>query len=118
MTTEAPLRWGPRADRIAFGKRLRERAKRTDQAKWVLGERDVLARLRGAEAGRQPELLRFKYGKMQASPFGFLRGSAPVMAPDLAAQPSTGYADQICGDAHVRNLGAYATADGNIVFDI
>ena len=37
---------------------------------------------------------------------------------DLAALPHTGYWVQICGDAHVRNLGAYATPEGRIVFDI
>src|ERR1044071_4301683 len=118
MGNEAPPRWAPRADRVAFGKTLRERAKRSDQARWSIAERDPIARLRAAEAGRQPELLKVKYGKMAASAFGFLRGGVPVMAQDLATQPSTGYAVQICGDAHVRNLGAYATADGNIVFDI
>ena len=40
------------------------------------------------------------------------------MAADLAALPSTGIISQICGDAHVRNLGAYAAPDGRLVFDI
>src|SRR5262249_40582843 len=30
----------------------------------------------------------------------------------------TGLVVQLCGDAHVRNLGAYAASDGTIVFDI
>jgi uncharacterized protein (DUF2252 family) len=40
------------------------------------------------------------------------------MAADLAQLPSTGIACQLCGDAHVRNLGAYAAPDGRLVFDI
>src|SRR4051812_16101868 len=114
-----PPRWAKTADRIAYGKSLRERVPRSDQARWELpADRDVRARLAAAEQNRQPELLAVKYGKMATGPFAFLRGGAPVMARDLAAQPSTGYRTQICGDAHVRNLGAYATVDGRIVFDV
>jgi len=32
--------------------------------------------------------------------------------------PSTGIVCQLCGDAHVRNLGAYAAPDGRLIFDI
>ena len=65
-----------------------------------------------------PELLPIKYGRMAGSPFAFLRGAAGVMAADLAGLPTTGYRVQICGDAHVRNLGAFAAPDGHIVFDV
>lgn len=40
------------------------------------------------------------------------------MAADLAASPRSGITVQLCGDAHVRNLGAYAAPDGTLVFDI
>ena len=40
------------------------------------------------------------------------------MAADLATLPKTGLRVQICGDAHVRNLGAYAAPEGYLVFDI
>jgi uncharacterized protein (DUF2252 family) len=59
-----------------------------------------------------------RHARMASSPFGFLRGGAAIMAPDLAALPSTGYFVQLCGDAHVRNLGAYSSPDGNVVFDV
>jgi uncharacterized protein (DUF2252 family) len=55
---------------------------------------------------------------MRMSPFAFFRGAAVVMAADLATQPSTGLTVQLCGDAHVHNLGAYAAPDGRLVFDI
>ena len=58
--------------------------------------------------GRIASLVTPKYERMLASPFGFFRGAVPVMAADLAALPNTGIISQICGDAHVRNLGAYA----------
>jgi hypothetical protein len=40
-----------------------------------------------------------------ASPFAFFRGSAAVMAADLAAMPNLGLQAQLCGDAHVSNFG-------------
>ena len=40
------------------------------------------------------------------------------MAADLALLPHTGIVNQICGDAHVRNLGAFAAPDGRLLFDI
>jgi uncharacterized protein (DUF2252 family) len=68
--------------------------------------------------GRVPQLIQLKYELMAESPFGYFRGAAPVMAADLAQLPSTGIVSQLCGDAHVRNLGAFAAPDGRLVFDI
>lgn len=68
--------------------------------------------------GRVPALIKLKYELMAESPFGFFRGAVPVMAADLSVLPSTGIMAQLCGDAHVRNLGAYAAPDGRLVFDI
>jgi len=113
-----PARYLPRAEREAFGKWLRERVRRVDQDRWIGGDRDVLARLRANEVGRRLELLPVRHARMASSPFGFLRGGAAIMAPDLAALPSTGYFVQLCGDAHVRNLGAYSSPDGKVVFDV
>jgi len=68
--------------------------------------------------GRVPPLIQLKYQLMAESPFGYFRGAAPVMAADLAQLPSTGIVSQLCGDAHVRNLGAFAAPDGRLVFDL
>ncbi len=68
--------------------------------------------------GRVPALVALKYQFMAQSPFAYFRGAAPVMAADLAQLPSTGIVSQLCGDAHVRNLGAFAAPDGRLVFDI
>jgi len=118
VVIDPPPRYLPRAEREAFGRSLRDRVKRVDQEAWIKGDRDVVARIRASEQGRRRELLAIRHGKMAVSPFSFLRGAAWVMAPDLASLPHTGYPVQICGDAHVRNLGAFAAQDGRIVFDV
>jgi uncharacterized protein (DUF2252 family) len=98
---------------------LRDRVRRVDHDKWVEDAgRDPVARVVASEQGRLSERLPFRHGRMAVSPFAFLRGGAWVMAPDLASLPHTGYDVQICGDAHVRNLGAFATPEGRIIFDL
>jgi uncharacterized protein (DUF2252 family) len=76
---------------------------------------DLLAR---SMRGRVPALIKLKYQLMVQSPFGYFRGAVPVMAADLATLPNAGIVCQLCGDAHVRNLGAFAAPDGRLVFDI
>src|SRR5689334_9292431 len=71
-----------------------------------------------SNAGRIPELIPLRVGRMAASPFAFLRGSAGLMAADLADAPVTGIGAQICGDAHAANFGLYADARGRLVMDI
>jgi uncharacterized protein (DUF2252 family) len=78
----------------------------------------ALKLLQQAGKGRVPALLKLKYQLMSESPFGYFRGAAPVMAADLSILPNTGIRTQLCGDAHVRNLGAFAAPDGRLVFDI
>jgi uncharacterized protein (DUF2252 family) len=55
---------------------------------------------------------------MLQSPFAFFRGSAAVMASDLATTPVTGLRVQACGDCHLMNFGGFATPEENILFDI
>ena len=55
---------------------------------------------------------------MRPSAFAFLRGSAAVMAADLATTPTSGIWVQSCGDCHLANFGIYAALDGAPVFDI
>ncbi|MCW2767496.1 MAG: hypothetical protein JWO11_3455, partial [Nocardioides sp.] len=52
------------------------------------------------------------------SPFTFFRGSAYLMAADLAEGPRTGLHAQLCGDAHLSNFGIYAAPDRRLVFGI
>ncbi len=55
---------------------------------------------------------------MLPSPFTFLRGSAGLMASDLATTPTTGLRVQACGDCHLLNFGLFATPERNLIFDI
>ena len=80
--------------------------------------RDAVAILAESDAERVPELLPERYKRMMASPFGFLRGAAAVMAADLAHQPHGGAPVQACGDCHLMNFGAFNSPEDNILFDI
>jgi len=78
----------------------------------------ALTLLERSMRGRVPALIKLKYELMAESPFGYFRGAVPVMAADLSVLPNAGIVAQLCGDAHVRNLGAFAAPDGRLVFDI
>jgi uncharacterized protein (DUF2252 family) len=106
--------------RYDAGKRLRRRLPREDQAHWApaTNRPNPLHTLASVNKGRIPKLLAEKHRRMRTSPFAFFRGAAVLMASDLATLPRTGLITQLCGDAHVRNLGAYAAPDGRLVFDI
>ena len=67
---------------------------------------------------RLPDLVPVRYGRMLASPFAFLRGSAVIMADDLAETPATALRVQACGDAHLGNFGVFGTPERNLVFDV
>lgn len=106
--------------RLALGKKLREKVPRSSHAKWS-GPRnrpDPLDLLRDSDRGRIPALLPIRYARMRQSPFAFLRGAAVVMAADLASTPVTSLRVQACGDCHVANFGGFATPERQLVFDI
>ena len=104
----------------AFGEAQRKLCPRADLALWNPKRRrdNPLDTLRRAMRGRLAPLLQLKNQRMRASPFGFFRGAVPIMASDLALGGNTNVLSQLCGDAHVQNLGAYAGPDGRLVFDI
>jgi uncharacterized protein (DUF2252 family) len=108
------------ADRRAAGRALRKEVPRSSHAEWspVAERPDPISLLEEQNLTRQAHLVPIRYGRMAASPFGFLRGAAVVMAQDLAATPVTGLAVQVCGDAHLSNFGVYATPERNQVFDV
>src|SRR5262245_58936659 len=107
-------------ERRTRGKRLRDRVSRADHANWkpVPKRPDPVVLLQEANAERLPELIPIKITRMSVSPFSFYRGAAPLMALDLSSTPATGLRVQICGDAHVQNVGAYAAPDGHLTFDL
>ena len=107
-------------ERVARGKDLRKQAPRSSHGDWTPApdRPDPLSLLQAQDEGRIQHLLPIKYGRMLASPFAFLRGSATVMASDLADTPITGLNVVLCGDAHLSNFGVFATPERNLVFDI
>jgi uncharacterized protein (DUF2252 family) len=110
----------PTAERRGTGKKLRDTIPRNAHAAWrAPGNRaDPLAILHAKDATRQPDLVPLRYGRMLQSPFTFYRGSAGVMAADLAATPTTGIHVQACGDAHLMNFGGFATPERHLIFDV
>ncbi|HEY1501114.1 MAG TPA: DUF2252 domain-containing protein [Acidobacteriaceae bacterium] len=107
-------------ERRALGQARRKQVRRQDHARWdpKLRRHDPVRLIEESMRGRVPSLIPLKYERMLCSPFGFFRGAVPVMAADLSLLPHTGIVNQICGDAHVRNLGAFAAPDGRLLFDI
>src|SRR6266567_8714123 len=109
-----------RAERYAAGKALRAKAPRTSHGEWTSASDrpDPISLLEESNRTRVQELVPIRYGRMSLSPFAFLRGSAGVMASDLANTPVSGIKVQLCGDAHVSNFGFFATPERNLVFDV
>jgi uncharacterized protein (DUF2252 family) len=109
-----------RAERYAAGKALRGRVPRSSHASWkpAADRPDPIELLERTDHARVARLLPIRYGRMSVSAFGFLRGSAGVMAHDLASTPVTGLRAQLCGDAHVGNFGVFATPERDRVFDV
>ncbi|MCE9608232.1 MAG: DUF2252 domain-containing protein [Planctomycetia bacterium] len=103
-----------------MGKSLREKCPRQAHASWeALDHRaDPVDLMLESNAGRIPQLIPVRHGRMMRSPFTFFRGAALNMAADLAGTPSTGLRVQACGDCHLMNFGAYATPERRVIFDI
>jgi uncharacterized protein (DUF2252 family) len=102
------------------GRALRGRVARSAHAELCLDavRPDAVAAVEESNRGRIPELTPIRVGRMAATPFAFLRGSAGLMAYDLARTPMTGIHAQICGDAHAANFGLYGDARGGLVIDL
>ncbi|WP_405949273.1 DUF2252 domain-containing protein [Streptomyces prunicolor] len=102
------------------GKALRESVPRSAHAAFEPdGSRpDAVTAVEESGRGRIPGLTPIRVGRMAATPFAFLRGSAGLMAYDLARTPMTGIGAQICGDAHAANFGLYGDARGGLVIDL
>jgi hypothetical protein len=110
----------PIEERRRAGHDLRRLVPRGQHAAWQpsVARRDPLRILSESSRHCVSALLPIKYGRMQPSAFAFLRGSAAVMAADLATTVRSGLTVQSCGDCHLANFGVYAAADGTPVFDI
>jgi uncharacterized protein (DUF2252 family) len=111
--TTRELRW-------MLGKGLRSEVPRSSHAVWDTppDRTNPVDRLVDDSVDRIPELVPLRNGRMLVSPFSFFRGSASVMAADLASTPTTGIQVQLCGDAHLSNFGGYASPERHLVFDL
>jgi uncharacterized protein (DUF2252 family) len=108
------------AERAARGKAARGRAPLASHGEWSApsDRPDPVALLEEQAATRVPELVPIRYGRMLTSPFAFYRGGAYLMASDLAGEPRTGLAAQLCGDAHLSNFGGFASAERSLIFSV
>ncbi|WP_084756242.1 DUF2252 domain-containing protein [Candidatus Paracaedibacter symbiosus] len=108
-----------KADRYDAGKKLRLHCPPKSHSELNAHDRpNPIDLLIESGASRNQELLPIRYGRMSVSPFTFYRGAAAIMASDLSRTPTTGYYVQACGDCHLANFGAFATAEHRIVFDV
>lgn len=109
-----------RAERHEAGRDLRRFIPRSAHAAWSPPPHrpDPLDWLAASAEGRIAELLPVRAARMQPSAFAFLRGTAGVMAADLATQPSTGLVVQAGGDAHIGNFGSFLSPENTPVFDV
>ena len=109
-----------RDERYAAGKSLRQRVPREQHGEWTPSRdrRDPVELVIESSKGRIPELIPIRYGRMMVSPFTFYRGTANIMAADLAPTPVSGLRAQLCGDAHLLNFGGFATPERRLILDI
>jgi uncharacterized protein (DUF2252 family) len=107
-------------ERKQQGRALRKKTPRAEQGRWEppADRPDPIALLEASNSGRLPSLVPIRHARMGVDPFAFLRGSAILMANDLAHTPNIGVKVQACGDAHLANFGMYATPERNLVFDV
>jgi uncharacterized protein (DUF2252 family) len=108
------------AERQATGREARKIVPRTTHGPWVpaADRPDPLALLRAQDDDRMADLVPIRWGRMSTSPFAFYRGSAVLMAADLAPLPRTGLTVQLCGDAHLSNFGLYGSPERELLFDV
>lgn len=101
------------------GQQTRSKLSRVEQKELHTKERhfDPIHVLLTSAEGRLTRLMPIKYARMAVSPFAFFRGAVAIMAADLARLKHTEIEVQLCGDAHVQNLGSFAAPDGKLVFD-
>ena len=109
-----------RQERFGLGRALRKQVPRKTLGQWEapVGRRDPVQLIQESHRGRLDDLIPIRVSRMVKSPYGFLRGTAIVMAEDVAGLPATGITPVICGDAHLGNFGFYASPEGELVIDL
>jgi uncharacterized protein (DUF2252 family) len=102
------------------GKSLRDKVPRVSQAEFEVApdRTDPVKVIKKSSEGRLEHLIPIRYGRMSKSVFAFYRGTASLMAMDLAQTPTSNIRVQACGDCHLSNFGLFATPERNLIFDI
>ncbi|MGO1544457.1 MAG: DUF2252 domain-containing protein [Gulosibacter sp.] len=118
QTARSRIRPASRAEQLATGRALRKQSPRKSLATLKPTGRDPVAHLEEQNATRLQHLVPLRFGRMLASPFAFYRGTAGLMALDLANDPHSGIPVLACGDAHVSNFGFFASPERRLVFDL
>src|SRR2546421_10612538 len=92
-----------RHERYWMGKELRKEVPRRSLGDWSPppDRPDPVQLITESHQGRLDWLIPLRVGRMTASPYGFLRGAAIVMAADVAGLPATGRTPAGRGGAHL-----------------
>ena len=119
MCVSEPAKPDP-AGRAERGVAARAEVPRASLAEWKppADRADPVQQLIAQGQARLTNLVPIRHGRMSTSAFAFYRGSAVVMAADLASQPNTGLTVQLCGDAHIANFGMFASPERTLLFDL
>ncbi|WP_160711618.1 DUF2252 domain-containing protein [Chitinophaga solisilvae] len=101
------------------GKHLRTQIPRSSQGILQLSPKrpSVVNAIKASNHDRLKHLIPIRHARMSASPFAFYRGTAGIMAQDLACQPHTEIKVQAIGDCHLMNFGGFATPERTLIFD-
>lgn len=122
-TDQGPIAaaWRPRptvTQQLAEGRAARDVLPRESLSATPTGARDPMGILDAQDESRVSDLVPIRTERMSASAFAFFRGTAAIMAADLARTPDSGILVASCGDAHVANFGLYASPQRTLAFDL
>ena len=97
-----------RVKRFELGRHLRQKVSRRSLGAWQPADNrsDPIALIQRLHIGREASLIPIRVARMVASPYGFLRGAAVVMAQDLASLPATGIPRSSAG-THTSETSAF-----------
>ena len=120
MTAIAQIRHLSVEERSGLGEQARQRVPLRSHADWhpADGRPDPVDLLIQQNATREADLVPVRHGRMMVSPFTFYRGSARIMANDLASAPTANLEVQLCGDAHLSNFGGFASPERRLLFGL
>jgi uncharacterized protein (DUF2252 family) len=108
----------PRKARRDLGREARTRLPVEAHGALAPSDRDPVAVLERQAESRVPSLIALRHSRMASSAFAFYRGAAALMADDLREVPDSGIATHLCGDAHLSNVGVFASPERSLVIDL